>query len=105
MKVEDPNLTAASIATTPATAPAPGTTKGSTSERPGGADRVELSVFAGRLGSTLRTEAQARAQRIAVLARDYQSGSLRWDSRQTSRAIVNESLSAGAAEPAGQAGT
>ncbi|HVP46251.1 MAG TPA: hypothetical protein VMT32_06700 [Bryobacteraceae bacterium] len=103
MKIEDPNLTAASIATTPATAP--GSAKGSTSERPGTDDRVELSGFAGRLGSTLRADAQARSQRIAALARNYQSGSLRWDSRQTSRAIVNESLSSGAGEPAGQTGT
>ncbi|MBZ5591154.1 MAG: hypothetical protein LAP39_02890 [Acidobacteriia bacterium] len=105
MRVEDPNLTAASIATTPAAAPAPGSAAGSTSERPGANDRVELSGFAGRLGSALRSDAQARAQRVAALARDFQSGRLAWDSRQTSRALVNETLSASAAEPGGQAGT
>ena len=100
MKVQDANLTAASIATTPPAAPSPASTT-SNSERSGADDRVELSGVAGRLGSTLRADAQARAQRVAALAQSYQSGRLSWDARQTSRAIVNETLSASAGEPAG----
>jgi len=99
MKVQDANLTAASIATTPLAAPAPAST--SNSERSRADDRVELSGVAGRLGGTLRADAQVRAQRVAALAQSYQSGRLTWDSRQTSRALVNETLSASAGEPAG----
>jgi anti-sigma28 factor (negative regulator of flagellin synthesis) len=105
MRVEDPNLAASSIATAPAAAPSTATTRGNAAERSGDTDRVELSGFAGRLGGALRAESQTRAQRVAGLEREFQSGSFSRDARQTSRALVQETLTASAGERAGQGKT
>lgn len=105
MKVEDPNLSPSSIATTPPAAPSSGTARGNAAERAGGADRMELSGFAGRLGGVLRAEAQTRAQRVAALEREFQSGRFARDAGQTSRALIQETLSATAGEKTGQGKT
>ena len=105
MKVEDSNLTASSVATgraQPSTAAAPADTarpqpaRGSES-----GDRVELSGFAGKLGQLLSAQAATRAQRVAALARDVQSGRHAMDALATSRGLVSEALSATADEKAG----
>jgi hypothetical protein len=101
MKVQDPNLTAPSIATAPAAAPSPPNIHAMPSDGQARDDRVELSGFAGRLTSALGAEALTRARRVAALAHSFQSGRLALDSRQTSRALVNETLSA--SERSGQA--
>jgi anti-sigma28 factor (negative regulator of flagellin synthesis) len=98
MKVQDPNLAAGSINTTPSAAPSSAAARGNAAERAGGTDRVELSGFAGRLGSALRTQSQTRAQRVAALEREFQSGNFTRDAGQTSRALVQETLNASAVE-------
>jgi hypothetical protein len=98
MKVQDSNLAANSIATTPAAAPSSVAARGNAAERAGNTDRVELSGFAGRLGGALLAQSQARAQRVAALEREFQSGSFARDAGQTSRALVQETLNASAGE-------
>jgi hypothetical protein len=96
MRVEDPNLAASSIATTPPAAPSTAAARGSAAERASDTDRLELSGFAGRLGGALRAESQTRAQRVAALEREFQSGGFTRDAGQTSRALVQETLNASA---------
>jgi hypothetical protein len=75
MKIEDPNLTAPSASTGRAQPPAAANPAGGRGangpQRSGGGDRVELSGFTGTLGAALATQSQARAQRVAALARDF----------------------------------
>jgi len=103
MRVEDPNLAASSITTAPSAATSTTATRRNATERAGDTDRVELSGFAGRLGGALRAESQARAQRVAALEREFQSGGFTRDAGQTSRAVVQETLSASAGEKGGKA--
>jgi len=102
MRVEDPNLAASSIATTPPAAPSSTTARGNAAQRAGDTDRVELSGFAGRLGGALRAESQTRAERVAALEREFQSGGFTRDAGQTSRALVQEMLSASSGEKSGK---
>ena len=101
MKVEDPNLAASSIAAMPPAAPSAVTARGNAAGRESDADTAELSGFAGRLGGALRAGSQTRAQRVAVLEREFQSGRFARDAGQTSRALVQETLSASAGQKAG----
>ena len=102
MRVEDPNLAASSMATAPAAAPSAATARGNAADRAGNTDHVELSGFAGRLGSALRAESQTRSQRVAALQREFQSGRFARDAGQTSRALVQETLNASAGEKGGK---
>jgi hypothetical protein len=102
MKVEDLNPAAGSIATAPPAAPSSVRAHGNAVERAGGIDRMELSGFAGRLGIALRAESQTRAQRVTVLEREFQAGTFARDAGQTSRALVEETLSASAVEKGGK---
>jgi len=101
MRVQDPNLAAPSIATTPAAAPSAVAARGNAAGRAGDTDRVELSGFAGRLGGALQAQSQARAQRVAALEREFQAGNFARDAGQTSRAMVQETLNATAGEKSG----
>ena len=101
MKVQDPNLAALSITTTPLAAPSPAAARGNTAGRAGDTDRVELSGFAARLGGALDAQSQARAQRVAALEREFQAGHFARDAGQTSRAMVEETLHASAGEKSG----
>ena len=102
MRVEDPNLAASSIATATPAAPSAATARGNAVQHTGNTDRVELSGFAGRLGGALRAESQTRAQRVAELEREFQSGRFARDAGQTSRALVQETLNASAGEQGGK---
>jgi hypothetical protein len=55
-------------------------------------DRVEFSSTLGRLARTLTSSDNDRAQRVQVLAAQYQSGNYRPDSAITSRAMLNDAL-------------
>lgn len=101
MRVQDPNLAATSIATTPPAAPASGAGRAQAAELAGETDRLELSGFAGRLGNVLRAESQTRAQRVAALEREFQSGAYVRDAGPISRALVKETLNASAGEKGG----
>jgi hypothetical protein len=105
MKVQDTNLAAPSVATTPAAAPSAMAARGNAAGRAGDPDRVELSGFAGRLGGALRAQSQARAQRVAALEREFQAGNFTRDAGQTSRALVQETLNATAGEKSGSGRT
>jgi hypothetical protein len=106
MKVEDPSLTASSVSSGRAQPPAAVSPGGGAHingpQRPDSVDRVELSGFTGKLGATLATQSQARTQRVAALARDFQSGRLTVNADATSRSLVSETLSATGDEKAGQ---
>ena len=102
MRVEDPNSAASSIATATPAAPSAATARGNAVQSGGDADRVELSGFAGRLGGALRAESQARAQRVAVLEHEFQSGGFVRDAGQTSRALIQETLNASAGDQGGK---
>ena len=100
MKVLDTNLAGTTASATP---PAGAVTPQSGLSRPhsgklGNGDRVELSGFAGKLGATLVAQSGARAARVAALAQAYQSGRYRPDAHATSRAMIQETLGASAAE-------
>ena len=101
MKVQDPNLAPSSLATTPAAAPSAMAARGNTAGRAGDTDRMELSGFAARLGGALHAQSQSRAQRVAALEREFQSGNFARDAGQTSRALVEETLHASAGEKSG----
>jgi len=102
MKVQDPNLAASSITTAPPAASSTAAARGNAAQRAGDTDRVELSGFAGRLGGALRAESQTRAQRVAALEREFQSGGFVRDAGQTSRALVQETLNASAGDKGGK---
>ena len=97
MKVQDPNLAASSKTTALPAAPSTAA-RGNAAQRAADTDRVELSGFAGRLGGALRAESQIRAQRVAALEREFQSGGFVRDAGQTSRALVQETLNASAGD-------
>jgi hypothetical protein len=59
---------------------------------------VELSGFTGKLGAVLGAQAQGRATQVAALAHAYQAGRYSADPQQTSRALVQETLSTAAGE-------
>ena len=106
MKVEDPNLTATSLssgrAQPPAATSAVGGSRADGPQRSHSGDRVELSGFTGKLGAILATQSQARTQRVAALARAFQSGGLTVDAGAASHSLVSETLSATASEKSGQ---
>ena len=100
MKVLDTNLMGAS-ATTQSPAAAPPRQSGLTApsaESSASGDRVELSGFTGKLGAVLGAQAQGRATRVAALSTEYQAGTYSADPQQTSRALVQETLSTAAGE-------
>src|SRR5712692_3645317 len=106
MKIVDPNLNASSISSGRAQAPAAMSPEAGAHtngpRRSDRGDRVELSGFTGKLGANLATQAQARTQRVAALAQDFQSGRHTVDAAATSRSLVSETLSATAGEKAGR---
>jgi len=102
MKVQDPNLAASSITTAPPAMTSTAAARGNAAPRVDDTDRVQLSGFAGRLGGALRAESQARAQRVAVLEHEFQSGGFVRDAGQTSRALIQETLNASAGDQGGK---
>jgi len=72
-----------------------GGVRGSGSASAGSSDRVEFSNALGRLSQVLAADGSARADRVASLAAQYQSGNYHPDSAATSRAMVSELLAAG----------
>ncbi len=100
MKVDNSKLTGAAAGGAPP-AGAVGRQDGLRSTAPGrtaAGDRVELSGRAARIGALLGAESNARAGRVAALAREVQAGRYRPGAFETSRALVAETL---AAAPAG----
>ena len=105
MKVEKSNITGAAAGGTPPSG-AVGHKDGPRSSVPGHTgtgDRVELSGPAARIGTLLSVQAGGRAQRVASLARDFQSGRYQPDAAQTGRAMVAETLGSTADSKAGGA--
>ena len=96
MKVENSNVAGAAASGTPPSG-AVGREESLRGRVPGGTgtgDRVELSGPAARIGALLSVEAGGRAQRVASLARDFQSGRYQPDAALTGRALVTETLNA-----------
>ena len=73
-----------------------GTNKAGSQASGGNGDRVELSSTLGSLSQALATSGSERASRVQALASLYQSGQYQPSSMATSRAMVSDSLAAGA---------
>ena len=107
MKLQDSNLPALSFSTGHTQASDPvghesGVRPTPRSRQSG--DRVELSNFSGKVAGVLSSAAQTRAGRVESLARAFAAGLHTVDARQTSRALIDETLSTTAGEKAGSGG-
>ena len=103
MRIHDQNLTGATGAEMGRAQETQRSSQTGTAESSRGAqsgDRVEFSSTLGLLARAISTDTAGRANRVQTLASLYQSGGYRSDSVATSRAMVTDALSAGAA-PAG----
>ncbi len=97
MKVDDRNLNgvagpAPARTTETHESDRPGSTTGVPVSQPGTGDRAEISSLAGRISGTLSALSAQRAERIAALAKQYNAGSYRVDSKSTGSAIIQETL-------------
>lgn len=101
MKVQDSNLTGAPALPASGEVTRQASVDAAPAAKTGYGDRVELSGVAGKLGAALAAQSQGQAARVAALEQSYQSGSYQVDARATSRALVGETLAAGAAPEAG----
>jgi len=103
MKIDEPNLSGASVSAgrtqSPASVSREESARKTGAARPEGHDRVELSSITGQVSGALRSEAKGRSERVAALAHQYEPGRYQPSARQVSRALVSESLAASAAHP------
>jgi anti-sigma28 factor (negative regulator of flagellin synthesis) len=74
-----------------------GTPARGASSQGGFGDRVEFSEGLGQLAQAISTFGTERQERVQALASQYQSGTYKVDAAATSRAMINEALSATAA--------
>ncbi len=101
MKVYDRGLTPAETGQTQDVQKLNNSSSGKSTNRgadPSG-DRVEFSGSLGRLSRTISTYDSGRANHIASLAAQYQSGNYLPNSAATSQGMVSEALGAGIGAP------
>lgn len=103
MKIDERNLSGAS-ASAERTESSPSVSRRESARKAGaaqlgGQDRVELSSLMGQVSRALRSEARGRSERVAALARQYESGHYRPPALEASRALVSETLAASATHP------
>jgi hypothetical protein len=97
MRIDDRNLNGAAGPQSGRTQEthAPGSTEsvsGAQSPGSGGGDRAELSSLTGRISQALQSHFAQRAERVAKLAQEFNTGRLSADSRSTSRAVVQDAI-------------